>query len=310
VRPPEPSLRVRVRPRRRQEGARERVLLVPPGSTQVLIGRAGDATVSLPFTTVSQRHASLLGDGAGGWTLIDLGSTNGTYVAGHRLTPQVPVQVRTGDLLRVADVELSLEPLEPAAGVGSESTATLARRLVADLFAGGGREVPRLTVADGPAAGRVLELRTSGRPHTIGRASSCDLVVDDADLSREHAAFERRWEGVFVRDLGSKNGVEMNGALIAGETRLRDGARLVLGSTTLILDEPEDRYLAQLAARPDDAPVDTPEMRTPAPAARARPPAASVPLSSTRSIRLAAYLAVTVIAGVTGLTLWLWLGSW
>jgi pSer/pThr/pTyr-binding forkhead associated (FHA) protein len=72
------------------------------------------------------------------------------------------------------------------------------------------------------------------------------LVVPDDDISREHAEFERRWDGVFVRDLGSKNGVLLMGERVASERRLSDGDVLRLGQTTFRLDDPEDRYLRQL----------------------------------------------------------------
>jgi predicted component of type VI protein secretion system len=72
------------------------------------------------------------------------------------------------------------------------------------------------------------------------------LVVPDDDISREHAEFERRWDGVFVRDLDSKNGVLLMGERLAGERRLSDGDVLRLGQTTFRLEDPEDRYLRQL----------------------------------------------------------------
>jgi pSer/pThr/pTyr-binding forkhead associated (FHA) protein len=132
------------------------------------------------------------------------------------------------------------------AGV-AESTATLARRLVSDLF-GTGRptEVARVVVTDGPARDRELRLEVVGCCYRVGRGAGCNLVVPDDDISREHAEFERRWDGVFVRDLDSKNGVLLMGERLASERRLSDGDVLRLGQTTFRLDDPEDRYLRQL----------------------------------------------------------------
>jgi predicted component of type VI protein secretion system len=101
-------------------------------------------------------------------------------------------------------------------------------------------------VTDGPACGHELHLEVLGRPYRIGRASGCNLAVADDDLSREHAEFERRWDGVFVRDLHSKNGVLCQGERLTAEQRLSDGDVLRLGQTTLRLDDPEDRYLRQM----------------------------------------------------------------
>jgi len=80
-------------------------------------------------------------------------------------------------------------------------------------------------------------------------------VIAGEQASREHAAFERRWEGVFVSDLGSRNGVVVNGAAITAPHRLRDGETVQLGGVTLRLTDPEDRYLQQLEGL-DDAEAD------------------------------------------------------
>jgi len=228
------------------------VVEVEPRDGVLTIGRRVGNEVELPFAAVSEQHARLAQSDRG-WLLEDLGSANGTTVNGRRLTPFQAQMVSGGDILCLADVALVLEGEgQPAPGergrAGSpESTATLARRLVSDLF-GAWRpgEVPRVVVTDGPAYGRELHLDAVGCCYRIGRASGCNLVVPDDDMSREHAEFERRWDGVFVRDLGSKNGVLCRGERLVAEQRLSDGDVLRLGQTTLRLEDPEDRYLRQM----------------------------------------------------------------
>lgn len=127
----------------------------------------------------------------------------------------------------------------------SESTAALARRLVADKQGQAG-EVPRLVVEGGPSHGQELRLDKLGQPYRIGRSVGCHLVVPDDDMSREHAEIERRWDGIFVRDLESKNGVLLHGKRLARECRLADGDRVEMGQTLLVLDDPGDRRLRQL----------------------------------------------------------------
>jgi len=225
------------------------VVQVEPRESDLVIGRRRGDDIELPFADVSEQHARLtLGDR--GWQLIDLGSANGTYVNGRRLTPFVAQSLSVGDLLRLASVELLVEGEgRPANGreASPESTATLARRLVSDLF-GAWRpaEVPRLMVTEGPARGHELHLEVVGCRYRVGRGTGCNLVVPDDDMSREHAEFERRWDGVFVRDLNSKNGVMYLGERLAAEQRLADGDVLRLGQTSFRLEDPEDRYLRQM----------------------------------------------------------------
>jgi hypothetical protein len=71
------------------------------------------------------------------------------------------------------------------------------------------------------------------RPVTrIGRGAEADLRIDDPGISREHAELRRSGGDVTIVDLGSTNGIVVNGRRVDQE-RLRDGAEVRLGSTTL-----------------------------------------------------------------------------
>ena len=64
----------------------------------------------------------------------------------------------------------------------------------------------------------------------IGRSSSCDVVLANPDVSRQHAqiAFDDV-EGWIVEDLGSTNGVIVNGGRVASSLRLSNGDQIKLG---------------------------------------------------------------------------------
>lgn len=64
----------------------------------------------------------------------------------------------------------------------------------------------------------------------MGRSSSCDLQVDDPSVSRLHAALVRRpRRGIYLVDLGSREGTYVNGERIKGEVLLMPGDRIRLG---------------------------------------------------------------------------------
>ena len=65
---------------------------------------------------------------------------------------------------------------------------------------------------------------------TIGRTPDCSITVDDVLVSRRHARFVLRAGQVAIEDLGSHNGVMVNGQRIAAPTPLRHGDRIVIGS--------------------------------------------------------------------------------
>jgi hypothetical protein len=71
---------------------------------------------------------------------------------------------------------------------------------------------------------------------TLGRSRSCDVVLDDANVSRTHAEVRPRGGGWIVADLGSTNGVAVNGARIEQAHALKPGDRIELGTTVLTFE--------------------------------------------------------------------------
>lgn len=92
---------------------------VPLEGKALTIGRGRETDLTLPVEGISRQHARLQREPQG-WALIDLGSTNGTYVNGQRLPPRDPYLLRPGDqvaiggfVLRVEGHALPAEPPEP-----------------------------------------------------------------------------------------------------------------------------------------------------------------------------------------------------
>ncbi len=70
----------------------------------------------------------------------------------------------------------------------------------------------------------------------IGRSRECDVVLDDANVSRRHAELRLSGGSWIVVDLGSTNGVKVNGRPISGPQSLRSGDTLVLGSSNVTFE--------------------------------------------------------------------------
>ncbi len=71
--------------------------------------------------------------------------------------------------------------------------------------------------------------------NSIGRSRSCDIVLPDPQVSRDHAVLMRRAEGWFICDTGSKAGVWVNGEKVEGRALVGAGDRITLGGVTLSL---------------------------------------------------------------------------
>lgn len=81
----------------------------------------------------------------------------------------------------------------------------------------------RRYVLDGPRA-------------TIGRSKEVECVLHDPNVSRRHAELRRSPSGDWtIADLGSTNGVKVNGRRVAS-TRLSPGDQVTLGTTTFQFD--------------------------------------------------------------------------
>jgi adenylate cyclase len=77
------------------------------------------------------------------------------------------------------------------------------------------------------------ELR-EGTTH-VGRADENDVVLSGDLVSRKHARFHLRGETLVLEDLGSRNGVRVNGAATTGHTPLRATDVVTVGENTLVL---------------------------------------------------------------------------
>ena len=53
--------------------------------------------------SISQSHVSIAGDGGGGWSIADLGSSNGTFLNGVAIEPEAPAELRHGDTIKIGE---------------------------------------------------------------------------------------------------------------------------------------------------------------------------------------------------------------
>jgi len=98
---------------------------------------------------------------------------------------------------------------------------------------------PRGTAVREPRAGRALLLHEGRRlviapaGATIGRSRQCDIVLNDPNVSREHAEVRQRGEQWFVRDLGSTNGTALNGRRVSGTEPVSSGDEIEIGTSVI-----------------------------------------------------------------------------
>jgi len=195
---------------------------------------------------VSWRHATISWGGRS-WAIEDHGSTNGTFVQGHRIhqmeigpgsavhlgnatdgprlnlsssaasvaTPQVAQPQQQPFAAQGASPGWAQQPPQQQAPEQSwpQSEPQQAAAVPRQQGPGAGAGAPPVYGDRSPTTFHQLLL---GRVMRIGRALENDLVVSDLQVSRNHAEFHAAPDGRFeIRDLGSHNGTYVNGMPIA-----------------------------------------------------------------------------------------------
>jgi pSer/pThr/pTyr-binding forkhead associated (FHA) protein len=68
---------------------------------------------------------------------------------------------------------------------------------------------------------------------TIGRSRQCDVVLDDPNVSRQHAEIRPRGGSWVLSDLGSTNGSSLNGRRIDGPEVVKAGDEVEVGTSKI-----------------------------------------------------------------------------
>ena len=188
-----------------------------------VIGRSSGADVVLTDGQVSKRHAELRQDGDG-WLLTDLGSTNGTYLSGQRLAPNLPVRLASGSVVRVGQTELRCEwqvvpAVSPPPFIPSEPDA--------DALNTPSQVIPLVPLL------------------VVGRDPSCDIVLTSPNVSRRHCQISQTPTGFVLEDLKSRHGTFLNGTLVGGPEPLQAGDEVEVGLNRFVFRNKTLEHYAQ-----------------------------------------------------------------
>jgi FHA domain len=155
----------------------------------------------------------------------------GVRVAGRPVPPGGRRLLQPGERVELHGSAIALER-----GPAGDGTRAAAGALLRDAAAGAMPVAgPHLVVLSGDAAGSRHPLRGE---LTLGRGRGASVRIPDAQASRVHARIRIGRAGATVEDLGSKNGVRVNGVRIDGRPcPLRAGDELVIGETALAVQD-------------------------------------------------------------------------
>jgi hypothetical protein len=158
----------------------------------------------------------------------------------YALTSRPQIEFHTDDRLDLGEfgiqAQLLGEPEEAAPGEAGPSAGDFGHTMVYSPDAAAAR--PLEPVADRRQALLVSEGRRnmlSGERVLIGRSRECDIVMSDPNVSRRHIELRRSERGWTAVDLGSTNGMKINGRRLS-QAELEPGDRITIGISDLTFE--------------------------------------------------------------------------
>jgi ABC transport system ATP-binding/permease protein len=197
------------------------------GDRPILIGRDAKADVVVSHERASRRHAVVRPDKAAGWVLEDL-SSNGTFSGGSRLnalTVNSTTVVHLGHPRDGVPVRLTLEPPNHSTpGSDNSRAARSDKRSAASAVSASALGEGRSGILGEFSAAYEPANRTR-----IGRAPDNDIVIPDLLVSRHHAELRQSRSALEIVDLGSSNGVFLDGTLVQRRSVVHEGSIISIG---------------------------------------------------------------------------------
>jgi Protein of unknown function (DUF3662)/FHA domain len=136
---------------------------------------------------------------------------------------------------RAEEADQAADEIEPA----PEPSPTRVFKAPSATAAVSALEAEELGLAHQPRA----LLNVGGKRHQIppdgavlGRSRDCEITIEDANISRRHAEVRLENGAWSITDLGSTNGIEINGERVPS-AKLEPGDRIVLGRTELVFEQ-------------------------------------------------------------------------
>ncbi|MFU8806080.1 MAG: FHA domain-containing protein, partial [Bradymonadaceae bacterium] len=219
------------------------------GESEVTLGRSNQCDVQLPFTTVSSHHLTFVKK-PHNFTVADMGTTNGTFLDGQRLTPHTHVPILRPMQLRIVDIVVELNPVlnMPPEGFTLAESATLVRKMAAHAMStseGALKHSAFFEILSGPGCGRRINFLDNLEEAWLGNDPNNEVFIDDARVPPRVARLVGNGEG-FDLEAWQGGSFQINGELCTTMHTLRSEDRVIIASMELYFYDPLQHYLDEL----------------------------------------------------------------
>jgi pSer/pThr/pTyr-binding forkhead associated (FHA) protein len=90
-----------------------------------------------------------------------------------------------------------------------------------------------LIIQTGKHQGKTIDL--AGTDCIIGRHEGCKIRIASEDVSKQHCRLKHKPDGLYLKDLGSRNGTFLNDQQITEEVKIKPGDLLRIGPMTFLV---------------------------------------------------------------------------
>jgi type III secretion system YscD/HrpQ family protein len=278
-----------------------------------ILGRDPDeVAIVLEDPMVSRKHV-ICRLTAEGYILENLSSVNPVTQNGKVITE--PVLLREGDILQIGSTFFRfsektpsfVEPYEEAHLPMEEAEVIEEKEDLSSVNVEAMGEIRwLLKVISGPNSGAEFAMHR-GSSYILGKDPNlCDIVFQDLSVSRQHARLVVDDENqIFIEDLGSRNGVLINGELITDKRPISSQDLISLGTTSFLMIDREQIH-ETIISPPSAAPIRIEEeaisqAALPAPEIAAEKRDWKEMVIPKKHIILAGFFALAIIAGFAGM---------
>ena len=196
-----------------------KISFAPNVSTAILIGRDTACDISCPeYKNISSQHAQLIQDENNNLYVLDLGSTNGTFINNRKIEKGVQYPFSANDI------------------VSFSGDGGLTIVFNPDDFSSVPKSSPKPASSENFGTTDIIDKFRNKSMLTLGRSPENDVMLDHPIVSRQHATIEQKGKDNYIlTDLNTLNGTFLNGRRIAGSVTVNESDVIIIGRFKLSL---------------------------------------------------------------------------
>ncbi len=194
-----------------------------------VVGRGDKVHIKLDSTKISRQHFRIIFKGLKVY-IEDLNSANGVFLNDEKLEKVSTISendiIQFGDYYAQLNNTNKIRKVFKIDGFVEDEMDSIREKNISPFY--------KIVSQDKRYPGLVFELKPGVT--TIGRTRASDIIIPDNTLSKKHLKLEYKSEKLYLEDLGSINGTQINGRKLRGVKEVFDKDNITIGDVEFIIE--------------------------------------------------------------------------